>query len=392
MAGAVKADLIESFHISLTTFSSLGAMYFYAYLIMQIPSGILADYVGPKKVSSIGILLAGISSIGFAFSPNIYYAFLFRLLVGIGVSVIYICILKILTQWFRQRRFATMAGLTAAVGNVGGILAQSPLVIMALWLGWRNSFILVGVITIIVGVIAIIVVKDNPMGQVEVGKVENQKSEIVKAIVAVFRNKHTWPPFIMFATFFGAFFALTGTWGISYLSTVYGIEQVHAGNLTMVPIIGFAIGAALLGMVSDKLKKRKTPILILGSIYVCMWGILVFFNSGGIPIGWIPILFFILGLCASAFTLVWSCGKEVNDPEFAGISTSIVNMAGFVGAIILPVFMGMYLEGFDADNLVLGYRGAFFMCFVFVLVGLLVSFAIKETGCRNCYREDKHSS
>lgn len=88
-AGVVKDDLIREFNISGTTFANLGSTYFYAYMIMQIPSGMLADSLGARKTVTIGTLVAGIGSAIFGFASTIAMAFFGRLLVGLGVSVEY---------------------------------------------------------------------------------------------------------------------------------------------------------------------------------------------------------------------------------------------------------------------------------------------------------------
>jgi sugar phosphate permease len=166
--GIVKEDLIHAFGISATTFANLGAIYFYAYMIMQIPTGILADTLGVRKTVTYGTLLAGIGSIIFGLAPEIRLAFLGRLLVGLGVSVIFICILKFLSQWFQTKEFATMTGLTSFMGNLGGIMAQTPLALMVAAFTWRKIFFSIGLITIIVAILCYLILRDQP---------ENKKSE-----------------------------------------------------------------------------------------------------------------------------------------------------------------------------------------------------------------------
>ncbi|MCC5909975.1 MAG: MFS transporter [Clostridiaceae bacterium] len=109
--GVVRDELIKEFHITSTTFGYLGSTYFYVYMMMQIPSGILADTLGARKTVASGTILAAVGSMIFGLAPSIGYVFLGRLLVGLGVSVVLICILKILSQWFMIKEFATMAEL-----------------------------------------------------------------------------------------------------------------------------------------------------------------------------------------------------------------------------------------------------------------------------------------
>ena len=108
--------------------AGLGSMYFYAYIIMQIPTGILVDTIGPRKTVVGGLLVASFRSILFGSASFLYQVFVGRFIVGVRVAVIFVSIHKILSNWYKEREFATVNGLTVLIGNSGGVLAQSPLI------------------------------------------------------------------------------------------------------------------------------------------------------------------------------------------------------------------------------------------------------------------------
>ncbi|HBG23285.1 MAG TPA: MFS transporter, partial [Peptococcaceae bacterium] len=228
-AGVVKDDLIQSFNISATTFANLGATYFYAYMLMQIPAGILADTLGARKTVTAGTLLAGVGSILFGFAPTVTVSFLGRLLVGMGVSVVFVCILKILSVWFRPEEFSTMSGITSFIGNMGGLLAQTPLALMVAVFTWRNTFMAIGLASTLIAVLCYLVIRDYPadMQPQDNSAVSQQKKAdkpSAKTFLQVITNKHTWPGFFLFAGFFGAYIAFSGTWGGSYMMDAYGVS------------------------------------------------------------------------------------------------------------------------------------------------------------------------
>jgi len=96
--GVVRNELEEDFSIGAAQFANIGSMYFYAYFIMQIPSGILADKFGPKITVTIFSLLAAAGSVIFGLAPVINVAYIGRFLVGIGVSVVFICLIKLFNK------------------------------------------------------------------------------------------------------------------------------------------------------------------------------------------------------------------------------------------------------------------------------------------------------
>lgn len=393
-AGVVKENLMTDLNISSTGFANLGAMYFYAYMLMQIPVGFLADSLGARKTVTIGTLFAAIGSIIFGFAPTVFVAFIGRLLVGIGVSVVFISILKIQSQWFKESEFGTMSGITSFVGNIGGLIAQTPLVLLVAAITWRYAFAAIGAVTLIVAILIYIFVRNTPQelgfpsiasieGRQEANEKEKEKINLFKALIEVITNWRTWPAFFIFAGFFGAFTSLSGFFGTSYMQSVYGLEKTAAANYMMAAVLGLAIGSIVIGKVSDKLKKRKLPMIISGIILVCSWTILIFAGGGKPPIEIMYPLLFILGLSTATFVLGWACGKELNNPKVAGISTSVVNMGGFFGAAVIPTLVGNVLgEGAS----VIAYNDAFKVAYVCVLIGFASIFLLKETNCRNIYK------
>ncbi|SCY74353.1 MFS transporter [Alkaliphilus peptidifermentans] len=394
--GVVREDLVEAYGVSATTFANIGSTYFYAYMLMQIPSGILADTLGARKTVSFGTLLAGIGSIVFGFAPNLFMVFFGRLLVGIGVSVVFISILKVQSSWFKESEFATMSGITSFVGNMGGVMAQTPLAIMVAYFTWRNTFAAIGILSIILALVAFWVVRNTPadMGLPTIEEIEGEKKStqtmesppLLKSLLQALTNWNTWPSFFVFTGFFGAYVALTGTWGLSYLVDVYKLDPAVAPNYLTVAVFGLAIGSYTIGKFSDSIKKRKLPMILFGGVYTLCWGILVFMNGGRPPIVILYPLFFTLGFTCSTFVLGWACGKEVNHPAIAGISTSIVNIGGFLGGAVIPPILGYVFDTYGGQlEPVQLFQKAFLYCFIFVAASYLFTFAVKETHCKNIF-------
>lgn len=388
-AGVVKENLISTFNISATTFGTLGAVYFYAYMIMQIPSGMLADTLGARKTVTIGTLLSGIGSIIFGIAPNITFAFVGRLLVGLGVSVIFIAILKILSEWFDDKEFGTMSGITSFVGNMGGILAQTPLAIMAATITWRMSFVVMGAITLILSLLCFLLVRNKPedMGWVIEGKhtgTSSKKVDIKESLKIVIKNPYTWPGFFVFAGLFGSFAAMTGAWGRSYLSDVYNISIIESANYMAIMVLGVAIGSIVIGKISDSFKLKKVPMIIFAGINLLGWSWIVISKKPSLAL--MPYLLFVLGFSTSAFILGWGSSKEVNPKKISGISTSVVNMGGFFGAAILPTLIGMIFDTYGGSLPVVElYQRAFIICLISSALGFVATFFIKETRCQNIY-------
>ena len=90
--GAIAGELQHAFATSSASLGLLAATYFYIYFAMQVPSGILADTLGPRKLFTAGALVAGAGSVLFGLASDFGLALFGRFLVGLGVSVAFISV------------------------------------------------------------------------------------------------------------------------------------------------------------------------------------------------------------------------------------------------------------------------------------------------------------
>lgn len=385
--GIIREELMSEFNINSMTFANIGAVYFYVYMLMQIPSGVLVDLYGARRLVTVGTLIAGIGSIVFSVAYSLIFIFIGRFMVGLGVSVVFIPILKIQSIWFDEREFGTVTGLTSFVGNLGGVLAQTPLALMVYYFSWRVSFLIIGVFTIVLSILCIFIVKDSPEIINNNERKNNDIKEMVSALRNVITNKNTWPPFIVFAALFGSFIAFTGTWGRTYLIEVYKISKLNSANYTLAATLGLSFSCVIIGKISDALKRRKNIVIICMLVNLICWMVVVY-GVGNISMIGLFFVTTVLGSTCSAVVMCFALAKETNHSKFVGISTSIVNMGGFVGAALIPVIIGKYLDNHSSELILSeAYQNGFKVCLVSMIIGTVVSFLIKETHCRNIYND-----
>lgn len=406
----VAKELMADFQTTGKILGTLAALYDYSYTAMLIPVGVLADTLGPKRTTTIGTIVMGLGSIVFGLAPSVGVAYLGRVLVGLGASVVFICAIKIAANWYRMREFATMSGLTLTAGNMGGLFAATPLALLVGAIGWRNSFHLVGAVTLLFAVLCWILVKDKPtdVGLPSITEIEIEEGTLPRTAVAaasakvrvkeglkiVLLNPYTWPAFLIFFGFYSTYRAYAGLWGVPYFRDVYGIEKAQAANYMMAIALGIIVGSPLAGYLSDKvLTSRRLPYSGSCLLYTLVWAILTFTGGGKPPLGWMHPLSFLFGLLMSGFIITWACGKEVNPPQYAGIATATVNMGGFLGAAIMQGVLGAVLDKKWQGVVEAGarvypleaYQAAFKVCLLTMIITTLVSLLVKETRCQNVY-------
>jgi sugar phosphate permease len=397
MAPAVVAsDLMVAFGTSGAALGSLAAMYYYVYTAMQIPAGILADTVGIRVAATAGCLIAGVGSILFGTAETFTVASIGRFLVGLGVSVIFVGLMKSNSVWFSDRRYGAVSGLTIFLGNMGSVLAAGPLAAaLGVW-SWREVFVALGVGSLVLGVIAFWLVRNRPeeAGFPSVREMQGQakhrgrEHHWLRDLSTVARRRAVWPGFFVNFGLAGSLLAFLGLWAIPLLRDGFGLDRAGAAGFTTLALFALALGALGAGWLSDKLGRRK-PILIVGAaLYAAALGVMIYvpWTPGAFAYG----LFALLGCTGSAFMITFACAKEVCPPALAGMGISVVNTGLFLGAAIMQPLFGWALDlGWDGtvqqgmrvyapDD----YRQALWLMEGFAIIGLVASLTLRETFAR----------
>jgi predicted MFS family arabinose efflux permease len=389
----IAQDLAASFQTSAASLGVLAATYFYVYTVMQIPTGILADTLGPRRILALGGLVGGAGSFLFGFAPTLDLALLGRTLIGLGVSVTFIAMLKLIAVWFEENRFATLVGVCMLIGNLGSVLAGAPLSGLAQATGWRGVFIGVGVVSLVLGALCWLIVRDSPAGTTQhAARVD--RTVVLSGLLAVLKNRSTWPAALTNTGMSGAFFTFAGLWATPYLMQVHGLARPVAASHLSLWFGGFAIGCLFVGTLSDRLGRRKPVLIVASHLYLAIW--LVWLSGVALPLAASYALFGLMGLATAGFSLTWACAKEVNPPLLSGMSTSVANMGGFLaGALLQPLvgwvmdlgWKGEMLAGariYDLDT----WRHGVLVVTLCAALGAVASWRIRETRCRNIWSAD----
>jgi predicted MFS family arabinose efflux permease len=389
----IAQDLAAAFQTSAASLGVLAATYFYVYTVMQVPTGILVDTLGPRRVLLLGGLVAGGGSLLFGLAQTLDAAMIGRTLIGLGVSVVFISMLKIIAVWFEERRFATMVGLSMLVGNLGSVLAGAPLSLVAQATGWRSVFVAVGCISLVLGGLCWLLVRDRVEEGAHAARPRVDRTVILSGLLSVLRNPATWPAVAVNFGLAGSFFAFAGLWATPYLVQVHGMSRAVATSHLSLYFATFAVGCLVVGGLSDRIGRRKPVVLVSAHVYALIW--LVWLSAVPLPVTVTYALFALMGLVTASFTLTWACAKEVNPPMLSGMSTSVTNIGGFLGGALLQPLVGWTMDlswqGAMADGVRLyapaDYRLGFMLLVGVAWFGTLAAWRLRETRCRNIWKE-----
>jgi sugar phosphate permease len=397
----VATDLMRAFSITAASLGALAAIYPYIFVVMAIVAGSLVETLGPRLTISAGAFAMAIGAVLFGLAPSFGVAIAGRLLVGLGASVILISWLALAAAWYSPRRFATISGWTQTVGNLGALLASSPLALAVEAIGWRSTFVLVGAVTLLPALAATLLVRNRPDAPVDAGprRASPSLSEVLTSIPAIVTNPRSWPPVVVAACVYATLISLLGLWGVPYLTQIYGLGRVAAANTLAWLAIGTVVGSPLIGWLSDRrLGRRKLPFVVSTGIYAACWLVLTAPGTIRLPQEMLAPLFLLMGLTASGLILVWACVREVNDPAYVGTVIGFCNTPIFLAFAMLQWLTGALLDatwtGLEAGGVrtypEAGYRTAFGVCLALAAGSLVMTLFVTETRCRNIWRRGAH--
>jgi len=385
--GAIAADLRATFHASSTVLGFIAALYFYPYALMQLPSGVLADSIGPRRLFTAGCVGAGIGSLVFAVAPNVGWLLVGRALVGFGVAVAFVSVLKLIASWYNEREFATWVGVLMLIGNVGGVLATVPLAWLTQYVSWRQVFVVAGVVSLVLAICIWLWVRDDPhdAGLAEQASVPQAHGGWWDGVVRVATNRDTWPGFFMHLGMIGSYLTFAGLWAVPYLTDGLGLARPIATLHVTMMILGLAFGSFAVGTISDRVRRRLPLVRALALLYLASW--LPWMLGWQLPLPLSLAASALMGIGISGASLAWALAKEVNAPALAGTATSVVNTAGFLGTALFQPMVGWVLDQTGTGSTFDRYRMAAALLAAIALTGVIAAFRLRETRGRNIYVE-----
>ena len=341
----IATDLLSAFQVQAAALGVMSSMYFYTYALEQPFVGHLSDSLGPRRVLGIWSLGASLGCVLFSIAPNVIWASIGRGLIGFGVGGVYVPAMKAFSQWFEKREFSTITGSLLAIGNIGGVMATSPLAFMATTWGWRVSFLIMGCVTLVIGLGTLFLVRDPDGGSPGKDRQKWDENPPVKGSPKkIVRSLRFWVIAAIFFGSFGASITFQGLWATPYIVAVLGVDRLYASGLNMIIPLGAILGAPLCGWLSGHVWRNSHILFFLLLIQMFTWGLLGFF-SDALTKGSLAILLFIVGVFIGGLSIcIWTLVKETTEQEILGLVTGLLNPFPMLGMAVFQSWTGAFLE------------------------------------------------
>ena len=389
----ITRELSADFGLSAASLGNLSAFYFYGYVVVQIPTGLLADRFGPRRVLAAGAVLTAIGTLLFALAPGVAWANAGRLAIGAAGGVAFVSMLKLATHWMPSRGFAFASGVALFTGVVGATLAGAPLRAAVDAVGWRAVMTASAAVTLAIAVAIWWVVRDDPRERGYRSHFPGASHGAASVSMAtqireVLGYRNTWLLLVVPGAFSAIVLTFPGLWGVPFLVTQYGFSTRQAAGIASAMLLVWSATSMAWGALSQRIGRRK-PIYVAGlAAVLALWSVVVFVPA--LPRAALVALLMAVSVACGAFIVTFAFAKESVPARLGGTVAGIANMGVMLGGMVMQPAVGFMLDrhwdGTMADGARVYGFAAFQWGFGLMLVWGAASLALlgltRETYCR----------
>ncbi len=368
--GVLTPDLERELDFSPAVLSVVASSLFIAYAVMQIPTGMLLDRYGPRRVLSVMLLFTAVGTALFAAGTSAETLTVARILMGIGCSGGFTGAFYILAMWLPPDRVVTQTGALNSFAAIGNLCATAPLAALVALIGWRESHWLFTIAILLLTVALAVFVRDTPPDHPP----RQAKKETFREVLAGARDAVRQPGMgrlLLIGLPMSASGAISGAWGAPYLKHVHGLDDIQRGSVLLFMALGGIVGHFFYGRVARHFNSLKWPVLTGSTILIATTGLMALMQM---PPVWLVTVMFVITSTFSAYpTVAHAYARGLVPAQLMGRGVAATNM-GIMTAIAAAQFtFGWILGSFAPVAGVppeVAYRTAFGVQAAVALAGL----------------------
>lgn len=389
--GVAGLEAIDRFEVDASRIAVFTSVQLGVYALAQIPTGLLIDKFGPRRLLVIGSIIMGIGQMVLGFTANYWVAIAARMLIGLGDATAFLSVMRILPYWFPLHRTPMFTQVTSSLGQLGQFMSAIPFSLVLGWAGWTTAFVTLGAVGILIAVAAAVAVADSPetLGIVSAPKERPnaQPRRLGTLLATVLRSPVAWQAFFIHWVGLVATNVFVMLWGMPMMTAGLNFSKTAAGWV----LTWFSVCMVLVGPLHGKLSSRASgyrPWLTLGFVAVNITVWVVFFLAGGSYLS-LFILISLVALCTPVANYGFDIVRENLDRTVVATATGLGNMGGFISSMLGAQLFGVALDhlGHGPDYPMADFRFAAFAVvgvWCVGIVGVLITHFLrgKDSGPR----------
>ncbi|MBS0289151.1 MAG: MFS transporter [Proteobacteria bacterium] len=389
-----RAFSVNGQYLDATMVGHLSAFYYYAYTPMQLPVGLLMDRYGPRWILTLAVFCCAAGTVFFGTTETWWVAAIGRFAIGFGSAFAFVGVLKLASSWLPPNRFAMISGLTTSLGMIGAMQGDIILGDLIHQIGWRDTILYSSYIGFILVPVIWLVVRNSPSHLQNATPTQMSKKDTVGSYGQLWReiktsmtNPQIWINGVIGGLLWTPTMVFPELWGKLYLQTIHNFSAAESARAVTMILLGIAIGAPFAGYLSDKIQRRRTP-LIFGALMATVL-LLLFLYFPGLTLIQIKILLFLIGAISSVEVICFAVGRENCSQSLAGTVVAVTNFlvsAFAVTQVLVGKIIDWTWNGQIVDQVKVygpsSYQTAMLILPAATFLAFLLSLFLKETYCK----------
>ena len=371
-------ELIRELSLSSEALGFANGAFFMGLFLAQIPVGMAFDRFGPRVTMAVLSLPTAAAAMLHSMVETGLDLALVRFLIGIGCGGGYTAGIVVISRWFARPSWSTVLSWQFALGQIGLVLAGTPLAAATVLVGWRFPFVVMGLVAMLMGYLFLLLVRDAPPG-VAVARAEiAERTGAIQGLLQVLSTPGLVRVLCLFMVAFSSLVTVMVLWASPYLHDIYGLDALERGHVLLAMATTQTLGVLIVGPLDRLFNTRKwvavaSALLALTSLTALAVLPLSLYEAVG---------FLMLLSASSAYGgLLFAQIRSLFPDHLAGRSTTVGNMAPMLGAALLPTLTGFIPSMFPNAGpgySLEAYRCIFATLAVLLAIGLAIYLTAKD--------------
>ncbi|OBC01082.1 MFS transporter [Mycobacterium sp. 852013-50091_SCH5140682] len=372
--GVSGLQAADRFAANPSVLSSFVVLQVIVYAGAQVPAGLLLDRFGSRILIVSGAGLMATGQLVLALSESLPAAFAARAVVGLGDAVTFISVLRLVPHWFKPSQVPLVTQLTGICGQLGQVLSAVPFLALLTGSGWTPAYVSVAVFGVVAMALALALVRNNPHGRVAADETTSVH-DILVSVKTVWLRPGTR---LGFFTHMGTQFSVTVfalMWGVPYLTVAQGLSTTVAGSLLTVSVVVAITAGIAIGIFTGRHPHRRSRlVLAIIASNALIWTV-VLALPGRAPLWLLVTLIVIISVGGPGSMVGFDFARTFNPSATLGTAQGMVNMGGFLAALLVMQSMGLILAH-AGDYSAASFRVAWavqYAVWVLATIGILIT-------------------
>lgn len=317
------------------------------YAAMQIPTGILVDRFGPRRLLVAAATLMGLAQLAFALVPTFSMALVARGLLGCGDALTFVSVLRFVSTHFDRRRFPIVVAATGTLGAVGNIVATVPLTLALADLGWTPTFATAGALSLVTGGLVWLLLPASgpaPRPELTFAAMRAKTGRVGARVAQAWTRSGTRLGFWLHFATMSTTTSFSVLWGLPYLVNGLGFTTAQASATLLIGVVVNITTSPLVGLLTGRRPGARVPLGVgVVLVNIAGWATVLALPPSAVPHAGVVALVGFMALGSPASAAAFALARDYNRPDVVGTATGVVNVGGFSAVIVASLLMGLIL-------------------------------------------------